>query len=98
MTAIVLPDIDLSALRQAIPGLTEVELPSMQEAGKRADDAIDRLLGRSRLPILPWLALGAILIALTGFAAALFTWRRSDTQLSEGLTTDPVGAKPAAGF
>lgn len=88
MTAIVLPDIDLGALRQAIPGLAEVDLPSMQEAGKRADEAIDRLLGRSRLPILPWVALGAVLIALTGFAAALFTWRRSDSQAGDTPTTD----------
>ena len=76
---IVLPDIDLGALRKAIPGLTEIDLPSMQEAGKRADEAVDQLLGRSRPPIMPLLALGVILIALSGWAAALLTWRRSDS-------------------
>jgi len=100
MTAIVLPDIDLGALRKAIPGLTEIDLPSMQEAGKRADEAVDQLLGRSRPPIMPLLALGVILIALSGWAAALFTWRRSDSTIANAPTSDhdPLGMKPSAGF
>jgi hypothetical protein len=101
MTAIVLPDIDLNALRRAIPGLAEVDLPSMEEAGKRADEAVDRLLGRSRLPILPILAIAAVVIALSGWALALFSWRRPGSKSIVDATSDDhetVAVRPAAGF
>ena len=64
MTAIVLPDIDRSTieeLRKKIPNLSEIELPqmpSMEKVGKTADDTIDRLLGRQKAPVWPWIAAG----------------------------------------
>lgn len=83
MTAIVLPDIDKSTideLRKRIPDLREIELPSMprmEQVGKTADETIDRLLGRSRAPVWPWIAAGIGLVALVGAIAAYFAfWRR----------------------
>ena len=85
MTAIVLPDIDKSIieeLRKRIPDLPEIELPnlpSMKKVSKTTDQTIDRLLGRSRAPIWPWIAAGIGLIAVIGVVAAWFAWFRRPT-------------------
>ena len=91
MTAIVLPDIDRSTieeLKKRIPDLSEIELslPSRKdvsrtakEVGKTADETIDRLLGRKRAPIWPWIAAGIGLVALSAVIAAWFAWFRRPT-------------------
>jgi hypothetical protein len=88
MTAIVLPDIDRSTieeLKKRIPDLSEIELslPSRKEVNraakevsKTADDTIDRLLGRKRAPVWPWVAAGVGLVAIAGIVAAWFAWFR----------------------
>lgn len=97
MTAIVLPDIDRSTieeLRKKIPNLTEIELPSMpsmQEVGKTADETIDRLLGRQRSPVWPWIAAGLGVVALIGAVAAWFTWFRRPTWESPASDTWSTG-------
>jgi hypothetical protein len=85
MTAIVLPDIDKSTieeLRKRIPDLSEIELPnlpSMKKVSKTTDETIDRLLGRSRAPVWPWIAAGIGLVAVIGIVAAWFAWFRRPT-------------------
>ena len=89
MTAIVLPDIDrstLEELKKRIPDLSEIELPNLpsrkevsrtaKEVSRSADETIDRLLGRKRAPIWPWVAAGIGLVALAGVIAAWFAWFR----------------------
>lgn len=89
MTAIVLPDIDrstLEELKKRIPDLSEIELPNLpsrkevsraaKDVGKTADQTIDRLLGRSRAPVWPWIAAGIGLVAIAGIVAAWFAWFR----------------------
>ena len=84
MTAIVLPEIDKSTIDELIkkfPDLKQIELPSMpkmENVGKTADETIDRLLGRSKAPVWPWIAAGIGLVAIVGAIAAYFAfWRRS---------------------
>lgn len=97
MTAIVLPDIDRSTiedLRKKMPNLSEIELPSMKQVGKNADETIDRLLGRKRAPVWPWVAAGIGLVAVIGMVAAYLTWFRrptweTDTTSDAWTTTDP---------
>ncbi len=82
MTAIVLPDIDkatLEDLKKRIPDLSEIELPKMKNMSKTADQAIDRLLGRSRGPVWPWIVAGLGVVALIGVVAAWFAWFRRPT-------------------
>jgi hypothetical protein len=92
MTAIVLPDIDrstLEELKKRIPDLSEIELPNLpsrkevgraaKDVSKTADETIDRLLGRSRAPVWPWIAAGVGLVALAGIVAAWFAWFRRPT-------------------
>ena len=85
MTAIVLPDIDKSTideLKKRIPDLSEFELPnlpSMKQVSKTTDQTIDRLLGRSRAPMWPWIAAGIGLVAVIGIVAAWFAWFRRPT-------------------
>jgi hypothetical protein len=81
MTAIVLPDIDRSTideLKKRIPDWSEIDLnlPSAKDVGKSADQAIDRLLGRSRRPVWPWVAAAIGLVAIGGVVAAWFAWFR----------------------
>jgi len=91
MTAIVLPDIDrstLEELKKRIPDLSEIELTlptrkemskTAKEVGKTADETIDRLLGRKRAPVWPWIAAGIGLVAVAGVIAAWFAWFRRPT-------------------
>jgi hypothetical protein len=84
MTAIVLPDIDkatIDELRKKLPDLREIELPSMKEVsktakevGQTAEETIDKLLGRSKAPVWPWIAAGIAVVAAIGAIAAYFTW------------------------
>ncbi|HEX3264940.1 MAG TPA: hypothetical protein VHR16_04675 [Candidatus Limnocylindrales bacterium] len=82
MTAIVLPDIDkatIDDLVKKIPDLREIELPNlpkMKDVSKTADDTIDRLLGRSRAPVWPWIAAGIAIVGVIGAVAAYVTWWR----------------------
>ena len=111
MTAIVLPDIDKSTveeLMKRIPDVREIDLsalkkldlkkidvPRLENAGKNADEAIDRLLGRSRAPVWPWVAAGIGLVAIVGAAAAFFTWlRRPGFDTSEPWSTPTTPDEP----
>lgn len=101
MTAIVLPDIDRSTveeLRKKIPNLSEIELPQMpsiEKVGKTADETIDRLLGRQKSPVWPWVAAGIGLIAVIGAIAAYFAWLRRPTwEASDGWSTSPTTPEP----
>ena len=82
MTAIVLPDIDKATLeewRKKLPDLREIELtalPKMNDVSKTADQTIDRLLGRSKPSVWPWVAAGIGLVAVVGAIAAYFAWWR----------------------
>ena len=94
MTAIVLPDIDRSTideLKKRIPNLSEIELPempSMAKVGKNADQAIDRLLGRQKAPVWPWVAAGIGLVAVIGAIAAYFAWFRRPTWEADTWATE----------
>jgi hypothetical protein len=105
MTAIVLPDIDRSTieeLKKKIPNLAEIELPEipkMEKVGKTADETIDRLLGRQKTQVWPWVAAGIGLVAVIGALAAYFawfrrpTWEASDTWSS--MPTTPESTSPS---
>jgi hypothetical protein len=102
MTAIVLPDIDkatIDELRKKLPDLREIELPSMKEVsqtakdvGQTAEETIDRLLGRSKAPVWPWVAAGIGLVAVIGAVAAYFAWWRRPAWETP---SEPWAASPA---
>ena len=50
-----------------------------KNVGKTAEETIDRLLGRSRAPVWPWVAAGIGLVAVIGAVAAYFAWWRRPT-------------------
>ena len=83
-----LSDIDLSKL----------DLPRMEQvgraAGRSADESIDRLLGKSRNPIWPWVALGLSLAVIAGAIAAYMAWFRrapeETTVPATGWTPEPT--------
>jgi hypothetical protein len=109
MTAIVLPDIDkatIDDLRKKLPDLREIELPNlpkMDQVSKTADETIDRLLGRKRAPVWPWIAAGIGLVAVIGAVAAYFAWWRrpeweSTSEPFTASTTEddvPVSMQPS---
>jgi hypothetical protein len=89
----------IEELKRRIPDLSEIELnlPTRKEmsktakdvgktakdVGKTADEAIDRLLGRKRSPIWPWIAVAIALAAAAGAVAAWFAWFRRPTWESQ---------------
>ena len=89
----------IEELKKRIPDLSEIELnlPTRKEmsktakevgktakdVGKTADEAIDRLLGRKRSPIWPWVAVAIALAAAAGAFAAWFAWFRRPTWESQ---------------
>ncbi len=95
MTAIVLPDIDRSTIdemKKRFPDLSEIELnlPSRgdvrrtaKDITRTADATIDRLLGRRRAPVWPWIAAGVGLAAVLGVIAAWFAWFRRPAGMRE---------------
>jgi hypothetical protein len=99
MSAISLPEFDklsIEDLRQRFSKLSELDLskidtPSLERAGKSADQAIDRVLGRSRTPAWPWLATGLGLVVVVGAIAAWFAFlRRPDwRRTSSGIDSQP---------
>lgn len=90
MTAIVLPDVDRSTIDELVKRLSnlkQIELPKIEDVGRDAEKAVDRLLGRSRSPVWPWVVAGIGLVALVGVIGAYFAWfRRRPWQDS---TADP---------
>lgn len=92
----VLPDLDretIERLKERFPDLSNVELPKMEAVGKSADETIDRLLGRSKAPVWPWVAVAVGLVALIGVVAAYFTWLRQP-MLDVPETTDSTSREP----
>jgi hypothetical protein len=96
MTAIVLPEIDKSTVDELLkkfPDLKQIELPSMpkmDQVSKTADQTLDRLLGRSKAPVWPWIAAGIGLVALVGAVAAYFAfWRRPAWETPQEPWTAP---------
>ena len=98
MTAFVLPNLDQSTideLRKRIPDMSEFDLPKLEkvgkDVGKTADQALDRLLGRSRMSVWPWIAGSIAIAAIIGAVAAWFTlFRRPssvDTLVEEEVAT-----------
>ncbi|MBI2780896.1 MAG: hypothetical protein HYX55_03735 [Chloroflexi bacterium] len=75
----VLPDLDrdtIERLKQRFPDLSAIDLPKMEEVGRTADQTIDKLLGRSRSPMWPWVALVVGLLSVVGAIAAYAMWMR----------------------
>lgn len=97
MTAFVLPNLDQSTideLRKRIPDMSEIDLPRLEkvgkDVGKTADQALDRLLGRSKMSVWPWVAGSVAIVAIAGAVAAWFTWFRRpssvDTLVDEAVS------------
>jgi hypothetical protein len=89
-----LSKLDLNKLDLSKVDLSKLDTPSLQQVGKSADRAIDRLLGRSRSPIWPWVAAGIGLVAVVGAVSAWFAFFRRPTwtvtSTAVGAATEPV--------
>ena len=73
----------VSELKHRLPDLSdlsEIDQPRMEQvgrnAGRSADETINRLLGRSRNPIWAWLAVGLGLAVVIGVIGAYMAWIR----------------------
>ena len=88
-----LREIELPNLKELdLSGLKEIELPKMESVGRNADAAVNKLLGRSRRPIWPWVATGIGLVALAGMIGAYFAWFRRPAW--EATTTGTTASEP----
>lgn len=102
----------IEELKKRIPDLSEIDLslPSRKDVdraakevgrtakdvGRTADETIDRLLGRKRAPVWPWVAAGIGLVAIAGVIAAWFAWfRRPAWSAPEPWTTSADAAEQA---
>jgi hypothetical protein len=101
MTAIVLPDIDRSTLqdlKDRMPSLklSEIEFPKIEKVGREADKALDRLLGREKNPVWPWVAAGIGLVTILGIGAALLSWSRRSAWSMPGSSGSSTGFRAGA--
>ena len=108
MSAFVRPNLDQSTideLRKRIPDMSEFDLPNLEkvgkDVGKTADQALDRLLGRSKMPVWPWVAGSIALAAIVGVVAAWFTWFRRPSSVdtlvdetSNAWQSSEIGSDP----
>jgi hypothetical protein len=76
MTEIKLPHVELRDVE-----LPDVELPTMSEVRQGAAETIDKLLGREKMPIWPWVVLSVVLLGLIGSIAGAFAWNRRSTEM-----------------
>jgi len=79
---------DLARLKDRVSDLSALDLPKLEVVGRTADDTIDRLLGRSRAPVWPWIATGIGLIAILGAIATYLWMRRPLTDADATASTD----------
>ena len=94
----------IDELRKRIPDMSEFEIPKFdvskldvpklekvgKDVGKSADQALDRLLGRNKTPVWPWVAGSLALAAVVGAVAAWFTWFRRPTSV-DTLVDEEIG-------
>lgn len=78
--------------------LSKVDLPKLEGVGRTADETIDRLLGRSRPRVWPWVAASVGLLAVVGTIAAAFMWLRRPATMTSSSTVQPVGTPEASAF
>lgn len=93
MTAISMPVVDkgtVDELRKKMPDLSEMDLPDLKNAGRSAEEAIDRLLGRKKASIWPWVAAVIGIAAAVSIIGAYLAWlRRSATSpVNDTWTTE----------
>jgi hypothetical protein len=61
-----------------LPDMSQMDLPSLALIGRKADQAVDRIRGRSRRPAWPWLLGGLVAVGVAVAAAfAVMTWNRN---------------------
>jgi hypothetical protein len=82
-----LSDLDLGKIDLGKIDLSKLDTPSLEHAGKSADQAIDRLLGRSRSSLWPWLAVGIGFVAVIGAVSAWFAFIRRPAWIVSGRST-----------
>jgi hypothetical protein len=79
------------ALLDRLPDPSQVDLPSLELLGRRADETVDRWRGRPRRPGWLWLLGGAVIVGLAIAAASMaMSWSRNrgepaDTDALEDL-------------
>jgi hypothetical protein len=79
------------ALLDRLPDPSQMDLPSLELLGRRADQTVDRWRGRPRRPGWLWLLGGAVIVGLAIAAASMaMSWSRNrgepdDTGALEGL-------------
>lgn len=103
VTALRAVDPAMDEIRDRLPDLSQIDLPSLEAFGRRADEAVDRLRGRSRRPAWPWIIVGIGLVGLVAAVTAgvLATWgrnHRTDPWPDEALDgLDGIG-EPTSGM
>jgi hypothetical protein len=79
------------ALLDRLPDPSQMDLPSLELLGRRADETVDRWRGRPRRPGWLWLLGGAVIVGLAIAAASMaMSWSRNrgepaDPDALEGL-------------
>jgi hypothetical protein len=77
--------------------LSKMELPKLEGVGRTADETIDRLLGRSRMRVWPWVASAVGLVAIVGAVSAALMWIRRPAMTSSS-TVPPLHTPETSAF
>jgi hypothetical protein len=83
-------------VKDQLSDLSKMELPKLEGVGRTADETIDRLLGRSRMRVWPWVASAVGLVAIVGAVSAAFMWLRRPAMTNS--TAAPLGTPEMSAF